>query len=147
VPLTESVGVTLGCAGCACILVSIPPRRHAWSHAGIALMLISVAVTREWPYMAAVAVAVLADLYVHWVRRKRKRMPKATGAKSRSRIASLVGTMRGRVRHRPVLRPAPDARSPGSVFVCSGYPGPWRGKSWVIIGWLAWAVPSWLGAR
>jgi hypothetical protein len=99
----------LSCAGCVFVTMSL--RRHNWGHAGLPLLLAGNLLVRLWPGVTVVAALSLADVLTHWRRRKRKRAAKAVGAKSRARIAGLVGTMRERVRRRPVLRPAPGGAS------------------------------------
>ena len=61
------------------------------------------------PVPAAIsALQLLLAVFLWWLsRRRRKRAPKAMGAKSRALLAAVVAKMRERTRPRPVLRPAP----------------------------------------
>jgi hypothetical protein len=102
-------GALLAVAGGACMIVSI--WRHPWGHAGISLLAAGDLLLHQWPYLGLVAGMVVLDLYVHWRRRKRKRAAKKIDAKSRARIADLIGTMRERARQRPALRPTPGGAS------------------------------------
>ncbi|HXJ24450.1 MAG TPA: hypothetical protein VNH17_02060 [Streptosporangiaceae bacterium] len=61
-----------------------------------------------WPWMAAdLANAGLAAVLWWLSRRRRKRAPRAYGAKSRALVEALVRRAREAARPRPVLRPVP----------------------------------------
>lgn len=72
---------------------------------------IGMAAERQWFYAAIAAANALLAVFLWWRHRhRRKRAPRAYGAKSRALVQSLVRRARGHARPRPVLRPLP---SPG----------------------------------
>ena len=80
---------------------------EAWTFGGLGVVL---GFAGQWPENAigAVQVAVGAWLWLRG-RRKRRRAPRAYGAKSRALVAALVAKAREAARPRPVFRPVPGA--------------------------------------
>jgi hypothetical protein len=72
------------------------------------LLAAAFALMRLWPLAAFFALLGIV-LAVNWwrKRKRRKRSPKAMGAKSRALLAALVRKAREAARPRPVLRPLP----------------------------------------
>ncbi len=73
--------------------------------------LTGMVVRHEWAWAVVAAGNALLAIYL-WRRRgrRRKRAPRAYGAKSRALVTTLIRRARERARPRPVLRPQP---SPG----------------------------------
>jgi hypothetical protein len=64
---------------------------------------------RSWPLAAGNLAVVIVAAWMLWhLRRRRKRAPRAYGAKSLARIAALTRRARETARPRPVRRPAPQ---------------------------------------
>lgn len=100
------------------IAVSLWARRHptfgVWWFAAVAVLSVVLsavyAAQRNWLNALWFAVCAAANVWNWWdCRRKkrRKRAPRAYGAKSRALIAAIVAKARAAAKPRPVLRPVP----------------------------------------
>ena len=81
-----------------------------WGHwfCGGAGVTIGAASVADVPELAVGVVTTVLAAVMWWLsRRKRKRSPKLTGAKSRALLAAVVARMRETLKPRPVFRPAP----------------------------------------
>jgi hypothetical protein len=76
--------------------------------AGNALAAVNDFGGRHWLLFAGNVAGVIICGWLLWRNRRRKRAPRAYGAKSRALIAGLVRRAREAARPRPVLRPVPQ---------------------------------------
>jgi hypothetical protein len=66
------------------------------------------AVSGAWGLMALDIANICLAVFLWWLsRRRRKRAPRAYGAKSRALVAAVVARMRETLKPRPILRPVP----------------------------------------
>jgi hypothetical protein len=80
-----------------------------WAVASVVISAISAA-ERDWGWAAFLAAAAVINAWSWWDcrrRKRRKRAPRAYGAKSRALIAAIVAKARAAAKPRPVLRPIP----------------------------------------
>jgi hypothetical protein len=96
---------------CGIIAAITGKEQRAWGLllAGNALGAVAQFDRHSWLLCAANAVCAVVCAWKLWRgRRRRKRAPRAYGAKSRALIARLVRKAREAARRRPVLRPVPQ---------------------------------------
>jgi hypothetical protein len=100
--------------GSACAAWWVPPRRdwrffyRGWITAGIAETVIAL-VSGQWPVMLAALAGTAVAVVAWWLsRRRRRRVPRAYGTKSKALVAALVRRAREAAVPRPVLRPVPE---------------------------------------
>jgi hypothetical protein len=80
----------------------------SWVVTGLTEIVIA-AIYRQWLVMAAALAGTAIAAILWWLsRRRRKRAPRAYGAKSRALLAALVRRAREAAVPRPVLRPVPE---------------------------------------
>lgn len=70
---------------------------------------VGLSIQHYWVWAGIAGVNMLIAVYLWWRKRnKRKRAPRAYGAKSRALVTALIRRAREHARPRPVLRPLPN---------------------------------------